>query len=89
MKLKSYGPNQIEIIIPHLASIFFSYDTAVAGEAELPDGTRGLFRTDKYVCRSTTKHIEKYIGRRSAETAPENSRGATTVPQEWIESLLN
>lgn len=58
MKLRLIGSNQTELDLG-FAQVFFSYETPVA--ARLTDGS--LVRTDERYSVTTTKHINKWIGR--------------------------
>ena len=56
MKLKRNGISTTELTI-NGTSILFSYETPVAGY-----DSQGAFRTDQYYSRTTTKHINEYLG---------------------------
>ena len=58
MKLTRIGYNQTLINLNNGAEVFFSYDTPVAGyHPEL-----GYIRTDEYYSKTTSRHINKYLG---------------------------
>ena len=58
MKLKRTGSNQTVVSLNNGAEVFFSYDTPVAGyHPEL-----GYVRTDEYYSKTTSRHINKYLG---------------------------
>lgn len=71
MNLKPIGPNQTEIDTGN-RRVFFSYSAPVAaivnGEA---------YRTEKRYSNTTTRHINTWLGGRSA----------TTKPQAWFDAL--
>ena len=58
MKLKQAGSNQTILILGGGIEVFFSYETPVAcfisGE--------GYYRTNTYYSRTTSKHINSYLG---------------------------
>ena len=57
------------------ATIFFSYETPVS--AILPSGR--VVKTDEYYSRTTTKHINKWIG---------DQRNVEVVSQSFINNLF-
>ena len=57
MILRQFGSNQTEITFNNGTSIFFSYETPVAGHTLLD----GYFKTDTYYSRTTSKHINQYL----------------------------
>ena len=57
MILKQIGSNQTELTLNNGNSIFFSYETPVAGHT-LADG---YFKTDTHYSRTTSKHINQYL----------------------------
>ena len=75
MKLKPIGSNMTELNINGI-SILFSYETPVAGY-----NSNGAFKTDKHYSRTTTKHINKYLGK--------DSDNAELVSQVFIDLLVN
>ena len=56
MKLKTIGSNMTELNFNGI-SVLFSYETPVAGW-----DNKGAFRTDTSYSRTTSKHINKYLG---------------------------
>lgn len=57
MILRQLGANQTELSFNNGTSIFFSYETPVAGfSLDL-----GHFKTDVYYSRTTSKHINQYF----------------------------
>jgi len=73
MKLKPIGSNMTELNINGV-SVLFSYSTPVAGWDD-----KGAFRTDKHYSSTTTKHINKYLGKGTGRL----------VSQEFINNLVN
>lgn len=73
MKLKPIGSNITELNINGV-SVLFSYSTPVAGWDD-----KGAFRTDKHYSSTTTKHINKYLGKGTGRL----------VSQEFINNLVN
>ena len=57
MILRQLGSNQTEITFNNGTSLFFSYETPVAGHT-LADG---YFKTNTYYSRTTSKHINQYL----------------------------
>ena len=82
MKLKPIGSNMTELNIKtdqgfvcHSdVSILFSYETPLAGY-----DSNGAFRTDKHYSSTTTRHINKYLGKGTGRL----------VSQEFINNLVN
>lgn len=74
MKLNTYGENQTELQIRHVA-IFFSYNTPVACYI----GGMGYFKTSEKHSQTTTKHINKWLVGVMVQEKP----------QEWFNSLLD
>ena len=73
MKLKSIGSNMTELNINGI-SILFSYETPVAGY-----DSNGAFRTNEHYSSTTTRHINKYLGKGTGRL----------VSQEFINNLVN
>jgi hypothetical protein len=73
MKLKPIGSNMTELNTNGI-SILFSYETPVAGY-----DSNGAFRTDKHYSSTTTRHINKYLGKGTGRL----------VSQEFINNLVN
>lgn len=71
MKLNPIGSNQFEVTV-NGAVILFSYSTPVAANV---DGA--FYRTAKHWSTTTSKHINRWLDGRQAETKP----------QEWFENL--
>ena len=57
MILRQLGSNQTELSLNNGTSLFFSYETPVAGFS--PD--LGWFKTSTYYSRTTSKHINQYF----------------------------
>jgi hypothetical protein len=74
MKIEPIGSNMTELTFSD-KSVLFSYSTPVAGW----DDT-GAFRTDQHYSKTTTKHINKYLGGKDI---------GRVVPQSYIEELSN
>lgn len=72
MKLKAIGSNMNEVEV-NGKSVLFSYSTPVAGYDD-----EGAFRTDEKFSVTTSKHINKYLGKGVGRT----------VPQTYIEGLV-
>jgi len=73
MRIRSIRAKMYELIIDRDTAILFSYDTPVAGWDE-----QGAFKTDRYYSKTTTKHINEYLGGKDI---------GRVVPQEYIEEL--
>lgn len=73
MRIRSIKANMNELVIDRDTAILFSYDTPVAGWDE-----QGAFRTDRYYSKTTTKHINQYLGGKDI---------GRVVPQQYIEEL--
>ena len=74
MKLKTIGSNMTELNFNGI-SVLFSYETPVAGW-----DNKGAFRTDTNYSRTTSKHINKYLG---------GSDIGRKVSQEYITALTS
>jgi len=74
MKLKNIGSNMTELNFNGI-SVLFSYETPVAGWDD-----KGAFRTDTNYSRTTSKHINKYLG---------GSDIGRKVSQEYITDLTS
>ena len=57
MILKQIGSNQTELTLNNGNSIFFSYETPVAGYND----EIGFFRTATYYSKTTSRHINQYF----------------------------
>ena len=75
MILRQIGSNQTELSLNNGNSIFFSYETPVAGYSE----DIGFYRTATYYSKTTSRHINAYLP--DAEI--------TEVPEEFIRDLVN
>ena len=75
MILRQIGSNQTELSLNNGNSIFFSYETPVAGYSD----DIGFFRTATYYSKTTSRHINAYLG----ETE------LTEVPDQFIADLVN
>lgn len=74
MKVKSIGANQTELTLANGDQVFFSYETPVAA---IVDGRS--YKTEKKFSSTTTRHLNKWLGRLNA----------TEKPQNFFESLVN
>lgn len=72
MKIKRNGPNQCILEIGS-CEVLFSYETPVAGF----DGS-SWFRTEEKFSRTTSKHINSYLGIMNAKV----------VSQDYVEGLV-
>ena len=79
MILKQIGSNQTELTLNNGNSIFFSYETPVAGYTD----EIGFFRTATYYSKTTSRHINAYLP--DAVYAGQ----VTEVPEEFIVDLVN
>ena len=57
MILRQLGSNQTELSLNNGNSIFFSYETPVAGF----DAEDGFFKTDTEYSKTTSRHINQYF----------------------------
>ena len=57
MILRQLGSNQTELSLNNGNSIFFSYETPVAGF----DSEDGFFKTETYYSKTTSRHINAYF----------------------------
>ena len=57
MILRQLGSNQTELSLNNGNSIFFSYETPVAGY----HSEDGFFKTDTYYSKTTSRHINQYF----------------------------
>lgn len=72
MQLKQIASNMTELTVNGV-SVLFSYDTPVAGWDH-----EGAFRTDEQYSATTSKHINKYLGKGVGRT----------VAQVYIDTML-
>ncbi len=77
MILRQLGSNQTEISFNNGTSIFFSYETPVAGH----DLIKGYFKTGTYYSRTTSKHINNYLKHADSYVS--------TVTDDYIVSLCH
>ena len=75
MILRQLGSNQTELSFNNGNSIFFSYETPVAGF----DSEDGFFKTETYYSKTTSRHINAYLG----------DVTASEVPDQYIVDLVN
>ena len=75
MILRQLGSNQTELSLNNGNSIFFSYETPVAGF----DAEDGFFKTETYYSKTTSRHINAYLG----------DVEASEVPDQYIVDLVN
>ena len=73
MKLNPIKSNMNEMVLNKDITVLFSYQTPVAGWDE-----QGAFRTDSKYSKTTTRHINEYLGGKDI---------GRVVPQEYIDSL--
>ena len=78
MILRQIGSNQTELSLNNGNSIFFSYETPVAGF----DSEDGFFKTETYYSKTTSRHINAYF-----KHVP--SDDISTVPDQYIVDLVN
>ena len=76
MILRQLGSNQTELSLNNGSSIFFSYETPVAGY----HSEDGFFRTETYYSKTTSRHINQYL--RDVDDVKE-------VPDQYIVDLVN
>lgn len=77
MILRQLGSNQTEISFNNGTTIFFSYETPVAGH----DLVKGYFKTGTYYSRTTSKHINNYLKHADSYVS--------TVTDDYIVSLCH
>lgn len=77
MILRQLGSNQTEISFNNGTTIFFSYETPVAGH----DLIKGYFKTGTYYSRTTSKHINNYLKHADSYVS--------TVTDDYIVSLCH
>ena len=78
MILRKLGSNQTELSLNNGNSIFFSYETPVAGY----HSEDGYFKTDTYYSKTTSLHINQYFKHVDAGDI-------SIVPDEYIVALVN
>jgi len=78
MILRQIGSNQTELSLNNGNSIFFSYETPVAGY----DAVDGFFKTETYYSKTTSRHINQYFKHVDASDI-------TEVPDQYIVDLVN
>ena len=76
--LRQLGSNQTELSLNNGNSIFFSYETPVAGF----DSEDGFFKTETYYSKTTSRHINQYFKHVDAGDI-------SIVPDEYIVNLVN
>ena len=74
MKIKSLNANQTEVSLSNDTVVFVSYETPVA--AYVPE--KGIVVTDKKYSKTTSKHINQWVG--GAQTV--------TLPQSFFDELI-
>ncbi len=77
MILRQLGSNQTEISFNNGTTLFFSYETPVAGH----DLVKGYFKTETYYSRTTSKHINNYLKHADSYVS--------TVTDDYIVSLCH
>ena len=78
MILRELGSNQTELSLNNGNSIFFSYETPVAGF----DSEDGFFKTETYYSKTTSRHINAYF--KHVDPAD-----ISTVTDQYIVDLVN
>ena len=78
MILRQLGSNQTELSLNNGSSIFFSYETPVAGY----HSEDGFFKTDTYYIKTTSRHINQYF-----KHVDDND--IISVPDQYIVDLVN
>ena len=78
MILRQLGSNQTELSLNNGNSIFFSYETPVAGF----DSEDGFFKTETYYSKTTSRHINAYF----KHVDPSD---IAVVPDQYIVDLVN
>ena len=78
MILRQLGSNQTELSFNNGNSIFFSYETPVAGY----DAVDGFFKTETYYSKTTSRHINQYFKHVDSDQISE-------VPDQYIVDLVN
>ena len=78
MILRQLGSNQTELSLNNGNSIFFSYETPVAGF----DSDDGFFKTETYYSKTTSRHINQYF-----KSVDDNE--IIKVPDSYIVNLVN
>ena len=76
MILRQIGSNQTELSLTNGNSIFFSYETPVAGY----HSEDGFFRTSTYYSKTTSRHINQYL---------KHVDDVKEVPDQYIVDLVN
>ena len=78
MILRQIGSNQTELSLTNGNSIFFSYETPVAGY----HSEDGFFKTETYYSKTTSRHINQYF-----KDVDDND--IIKVPDQYIVDLVN
>ena len=78
MILRQLGSNQTELSLNNGNSIFFSYETPVAGF----DSDDGFFKTETYYSKTTSRHINQYFKHVDADDV-------NVVTDQYIVALVN
>lgn len=79
MKVRNVGSNMTELVTDG-CTVLFSYETPVA--AYTP--TQGYVRTAKWYSHTTTRHINKWLGK----TYLHDGLNAEEMPQEFFDNLI-
>ena len=77
MILRQVGSNQTELSFNNGTTLFFSYETPVAGFTP----SLGHFKTETYYSRTTSKHINNYLKHADSYVS--------TVTDDYIVSLCH
>ena len=76
MILRQVGSNQTELSFNNGTTLFFSYETPVAGFSL----DKGHFKTNTYYSRTTSKHINSYM---------KHAQNVQIVSDDYIVSLCH
>lgn len=63
------GANQTQVDMGDGVIILYSYDTPVAAKVSFPDGETHYLRTDTFYSRTTSKHINAWLGKDAEEVS--------------------
>lgn len=63
------GSNQTEVDMGDGVIILYSYNTPVAAKVSFPDGEIHFLKTDRFYSRTTSKHVNAWLGKNAEEVA--------------------